>query len=727
MAHSKQEQSSASAAEKHGKTAARRRKRGVFASREKLEKAMMQAGFKTQAALARAIAENENIDLDKAPRDMVNKVFRGTKVDHHTIQRLASVLGVDAYTLYLSSAEIENPQAEPQASLDEKEALSEQFVSARLESAQSESIQPENAQVVSQSPPSWARISVMLVGLLFIISLVLWGGEQQISNESITADTISLESEPINIAIVGVSDVELPNIFPSLAAKLGKPINLRVSNIDQVVAEISPWQLADKLGVDYVMHFTSVKKGRYQGIFINLLNSRRKQLIYADVWNELALSEQADFISGKLSESLTKFFVKDANRATPSLPSLDKNAEISAVSEEAVMAYLEGVNELDRPSTMVYMNRALTYFNRALRHSPSFSKAQIGICKALVGLHIANKDKSLLNDAEIECRKAEQNAKHLSDYHVALGLLYRKQGKHELAEASLNKSMALFHDNVDAMINQAENYIVMANKLGDRAYFDKALALMDKAEQLVPSFWKPSFTKGRVYYFSGQPAEAINSFSYSVEADENYTNINNLASVNYCYGSIDVTKALYQRAVKLKYAPAVTYYQLGSIHSYFHEYDLASIQMDKYHQAIKHEGSEVQLEGWIGMADTYQQNGETDKARSAYLSAYQYIEQERLRDNNTMLIKINEIYVQIALKQLDGESLSSTEQQEFVERFLALEPKVTNPSLQLQMILGYIVLEAIPEARKLYQKLAPICKGFAQYPGLEILKPKNKT
>lgn len=84
----------------------RRRKRGVRASRQKLEKALHNAGFKTQVSLAEYIAELES--LDAAPKDMVNKVFREVPVSLHTIERIAQALKVEAFSLYLTREEIQS-------------------------------------------------------------------------------------------------------------------------------------------------------------------------------------------------------------------------------------------------------------------------------------------------------------------------------------------------------------------------------------------------------------------------------------------------------------------------------------------------------------------------------------------------------------------------------------------------------------------------------------------
>jgi len=77
------------------------RKRGVKASRAKLDTAMLNAGYKTQGSLAEKIADLEN--LPAAPKDMVNRAFREQAVESKSLERIARALNVEAFTLYLSS------------------------------------------------------------------------------------------------------------------------------------------------------------------------------------------------------------------------------------------------------------------------------------------------------------------------------------------------------------------------------------------------------------------------------------------------------------------------------------------------------------------------------------------------------------------------------------------------------------------------------------------------
>lgn len=77
-----------------------RKRRGIRASRAKLERALLASDLekKTQIALANRIADLE--ELDAAPRDLVNRIFREQPVDAQSIARVARVLGVEADSLY---------------------------------------------------------------------------------------------------------------------------------------------------------------------------------------------------------------------------------------------------------------------------------------------------------------------------------------------------------------------------------------------------------------------------------------------------------------------------------------------------------------------------------------------------------------------------------------------------------------------------------------------------
>lgn len=81
----------------------RPRRRGVRASRAKLNHALVESGLKSQSALAERIADLERLEV--VPRDLVNRVFREQSVDPQSLERIARALSVPVYMLYKTADE----------------------------------------------------------------------------------------------------------------------------------------------------------------------------------------------------------------------------------------------------------------------------------------------------------------------------------------------------------------------------------------------------------------------------------------------------------------------------------------------------------------------------------------------------------------------------------------------------------------------------------------------
>lgn len=119
-------------------------------SRSKLDAALAASKLsrKTQIALSEAVADAEG--LDTVPKDLVNKMFRELPVDPQTVERVARVLEVKAYMLYLDSSGVA-PSANPVAPAS----------------------QPQH-----KTPPYWWQIgSIMLLLGGLLLTSALWNSQ----------------------------------------------------------------------------------------------------------------------------------------------------------------------------------------------------------------------------------------------------------------------------------------------------------------------------------------------------------------------------------------------------------------------------------------------------------------------------------------------------------------------------------------------------------------------
>ena len=94
------------------------RKRGIRASRPKLEMAMLSAGIRSQSELAERMAEHEGLVFP--PRDTVSRAFRGIPISPTSLARIARILGVEPDQLCEAASDAEdNGPAPPDTPSDE--------------------------------------------------------------------------------------------------------------------------------------------------------------------------------------------------------------------------------------------------------------------------------------------------------------------------------------------------------------------------------------------------------------------------------------------------------------------------------------------------------------------------------------------------------------------------------------------------------------------------------
>jgi len=107
----------------------RNRKRGVKASRAKLEVAMLEAGVRTQAELSDKIAEHEGLAFP--PKDTINRAFRQHFVSPATVARIAHILQVSPESLYLPEDNLPATEASTNG-INQRQAAAGQAALGRL-------------------------------------------------------------------------------------------------------------------------------------------------------------------------------------------------------------------------------------------------------------------------------------------------------------------------------------------------------------------------------------------------------------------------------------------------------------------------------------------------------------------------------------------------------------------------------------------------------------------
>ncbi len=559
----------------------RQRQRGIRASVRKLQQALAASGLKTQTALAERIADFEG--LQNPPRGLVNKAFRGESIDPRSIERIAAVLGVEAWTLYPDSTETEHHNS---SSPDQRPA----------------------------SPPDEAGRRPAWVVLLATLSLLLAAGlmlRNQLNQDP--------GAYPRTAAIMDAVEPQAPSSFVVLPidsdsigfdAILGAALQKRWRQLPAAIAgdtgSIDAQQIAEQPGVDYVIELRHATRGRWQELLINAHRPGSMQALWQEVFPLQTSSHRLVWLMEDAAATV-------ANNA-PDLM-------ISAHSREAQRKYLAGREYLDRARTPGNVHRALTEFESAIRLDQNYGPAYAGLCEALVVEHIRTGEMSRLDEAGEPCRQALELEPDLPEALMAQAMLDRKSGRPGQAMHHIQHALQRSPDHVDAALGKAELLLGTYARGENPEGLIAALDLLERASRLEPSFWKIPYQQARFSYMAGDLGTALSRADRAVELDANPLALNNLGTLQFCAGDFSAAKISYQIAGNIDPETFIGVGQVAVIDYFLGRFDEAvegfAAALEKHRQSGAAEDHRL----WGNYADALRHADRLDEARLAYARA----------------------------------------------------------------------------------------------------------
>jgi tetratricopeptide (TPR) repeat protein len=660
------------------------RKRGIKASRLKLEKAMLESGFATQASLAERIADIEN--LESAPRDLVSKVFREIRVEPHTIERIALALGVDAYTLYLSSDDPTN-----------SETLH---------------FDGEDSQVAGYTHSHQSYISYWFIGSLAVLSVVLlflYGNNSvELPSEGKSVQTLVDESVDINTTSMAFLNFEHPNLSDysgALRAELDNQYRLATESLISANESAAPWELPDLLDVDFVIHSEVVRQGRHLGLLVYISGIGSRQLLLSTETTDLAGDAlSVERFLGKLNLALRQYLL------------LGKTDYVDAGNQKsALIAYLRALDQMDKSLIEIHVLRALDYVQRAIRFAPDYVKARAALCDILVRQSIVTGDKSLLNEAENECLSARVASPGSPELNFSLAQVRRKQGRTDEAVELYQQAVEQLPAYIDAKTGLAEAYINKFQQTQDASFIQLGLEQIEAANQVAPDFWRIEFAASRLHYYLGDIDAAIEHLELSKGLSVNTNTVANLGTFYYCKGNIEKAAQNYHELRTLSEPSAYIDNFIGVL-SYMKEDYPASVtyfQSSLEQMQVSNDGI---YEAWINVADAYNAIGDKDKAIDAYAQGIILAEQYRVNGENSHNVEGHIIYSNINLAFLRDTKLSNKTKRQLSKRLSEVQVKITDISSKVRVMLGWLMLGNKGNAQGIYDELSEGCPGYIAYP-----------
>ncbi|OKY27174.1 lipopolysaccharide assembly protein LapB [Thalassotalea sp. PP2-459] len=666
------------------------RKRGIKASRVKLEHALFAAGFKTQAALAEHIANIEQ--LESAPKDMVNRVFREKAVSAASIERIAAALNVDAYTLYLTQEDSLSPST---VLADGANDSSVEFIKNR------------------NSLQFWIAV---VIGV-FLVIIVLWQGTKPsienyisqtknkvVDNTAFTKQYRSMIEKGLTPAIAFYAKPELESSLVSLRHQLENDFNIVADTIISSPETILPSEQIALKQVDFTLSLQSRQFGRHILVETFLANEQQKVLISQHFFISKALFLEPTLLTKKLVEPIQ-------TRVTGQTSTIEQN---NVVDSTASMFYLEGIAWLDESYDLNKIKMAQGRFLNAIQINPRFARAHAGLCQAYIFESWSGDEKHLLAQATKHCQIAIDIDPNSTNAIAAETFLMRRTGR--LAEA-IQRLLSLPNKNAELNYELAYAQFEQFRQLGlDKESLDTARQSTLQAIRQDEHMWKYYLLLGLIEWTDGHTERAILAYEKAAQYNQSDVVLANLGTLNYCVGNIESAKGYYHQTLSKKPDSYLALEQLSMLHYFAGEYPKA---IELRLQAIALAGEAGIHQIWGGLADMYVANNQHNEAINAYQKALAVIDRDFARGNETINDKVYQLYYSVRIAKENG--MKQLSESDLLTRIEPLSTRSDSLDLSTKVRVGllYAYVSKDDKAQLYLSKAIEKCPIYQQLPELK--------
>jgi len=149
----------------------------------------------------------------------------------------------------------------------------------------------------------------------------------------------------------------------------------------------------------------------------------------------------------------------------------------NAVNAGAYELYLKALGYTQRYDKAGNLDLAIAALDNAVKADPRFVLAFAQLGEAYRLKYQLDKDKKWIDEALVNCQKAQQLDDRLPTVYVTLGKIHRITGKYDLALQEYQRALQLDPRNADAVIGLAVSYDSAGRTADAEAAYRKAIAL----------------------------------------------------------------------------------------------------------------------------------------------------------------------------------------------------------------------------------------------------------
>ncbi|MBV2131065.1 tetratricopeptide repeat protein [Arsukibacterium indicum] len=665
----------------------RKRKRGIKASRNKLEAAMLARGFETQAALAQQIALNEGID--KAPRDLVNKVFREQAVSPHNLARIALALQVEVHTIYMSQDD------KPLAQIHSKQ-----------------NIQPNKASFVFSKKSTYllpsstsnnlkaSRYSIGILGVLLCISIVAMGFNwlQQETHKAQNPRAKLVSSIGKALVVIQAPD-DLQQFGTELVTEISAMPSINATMLtSQEAYSIPPAEALLKWQAHGVLRLEYQKRQFYIMVTATFTTANYKNVILQKIMHNSELTHDIAVISADIRSQIQQFV--DGNMPNPVITS----------SAESLQLLLLGKEQLFTSRSEKDFSKASKLFNQAAHEDPEFSAVYAELCRTYVRISWIHQETPSLERAADYCRHASDLPHSVATVTANAELLART-GRLEQALALITANIPLDTANADTLALLAALQLEQFER--DRRDTDKQLieANARKAILRTPRHWQALNTLGNLYFMTGNVQQAKVHFAKASEIVKHDVILANLGTLQMCHDELEDAEKTYRQLITSFENNYLGHESLGKVYHFQRRFEL-SLQQQLF--AIDKQPEVAIHHVWADLAGTYLKLEQDSDAKKYYLHALTLLERDELLENISSSDQVHKLYYQTKLLTLTNNDNLKDKLNDKSEQAGLLQARTQSLSIRAKSHLAWILdITGNPDTSKqLWQEISTLCPVY---------------
>ncbi len=696
--------------------ATRKRVRGVIASRNKLEVAMLNAGIRSQSELAKLIAEKEGIN--SPPRDLINRTFRQTRVSHQTITRIATVLEVPPHSLFLTQDELESEEELNPVTVTEEAYHNDKSepLSKDLEDDLDTSEESVHENLILPSPPPTSPPTAVKTqrneGTLrhtyivasFIISAALISLSLLWNTDENTVDPVPTPLPNVQslMIIKGSSELE-KELARNLTKKLKKDFTISSVSISDIAANESPYSLTENYNVDAVISLELVEKGIYKALLGFAYTNTSKTLLASLVDSETVATEKTIGESSAKLESALKQYIASPDYTYKGLN--ETNAK-NYISSQALLH--KGLNEDN-------VNAALEKTHLILASAPTNPMALAQLCNLYVQKMYLTADKNYLSHANNACNRANELAEGKPEVLFSLAQKSRRENNIDEAIAYYLDVLKVSPNYYSAYVGLTESYLKQFLMTKSSEAMSLAKGSIVKAGELAPNDWMIPFIEARLHYYEGNTSLALKKFEESKKIEVTQNVLANLGSIYFCDGNIEAAFQNYKAMEHEFGASNISDHLLATASFYMQKYDDAIGYNLKSLDAMAETNSNGLYPIWINLGDSYLAKSMKQEAMEAYEKAVKISQ----KSNQNTTVKVDQLYAYLHISRINHTFDTESVKMGIRDELSSIESQISDPGAKFRSMVIWAYLGEKEKARSIQKVLTAQCKGLAKYPGVE--------